>query len=261
MNLQGKTILITGGASGIGLEAATQLTALGNNVIVTGRNIRKLEAVREALPGVTAFQSDAADPAQAQELFDKVSALGGIDILYNNAGVGVPPLSLGIGSAKHTAGAAYEMDVNYLAVVRLNDLFMDMLNARPEAAIINTTSILSMVPSVAEATYSASKAALAFYTKMLREHLRLAGSKIKVFELLPPLVDTELVAARQEKKMQPAGLVAALIAGLKRDDYTIRPGDSKVIHYLNRFTPRLAFGLINTKSTKQFLATQSGINA
>lgn len=63
------------------------------------------------------------------------------------------------------------MEVNYLGVIRLNNLFLDMLKSKEEAAIINTTSILSYVPSVLEATYSASKTALAFYTKTLKEHL------------------------------------------------------------------------------------------
>ncbi|MFW0717541.1 SDR family oxidoreductase [Pedobacter sp. N23S346] len=253
MNLKGKTILITGGASGIGLEAARQFLAIGAKVIITGRNQAKLDAAIKAYPALIALQSDAGNEADAKALFNTVKELGGIDILYNNAGVGVPPTNLGVPSDKHLEGAAYEMQINYLGVIRLNNLFMDMLKSRKEAAIINTTSILSMVPSLLEATYSASKTALAFYTKSLREHLRIIDSSIKVFELLPPLVDTEMTAQRSEKKLSPDQFVKALISGLQKDQYTIRIGDTKLVYQLNRFFPKLTFGLINPKKDEQIL--------
>ena len=188
MNLKGKTILITGGASGIGLEAAKQLLAIGAKVIITGRNQLKLDAAKKLYPAITAIQSDAGNEADAESLYHKVKELGGVDILYNNAAVLVPPLNLGIVNKKHIEGAAYEMEVNYLGVIRLNNLFLDMLKSRSEAAIINTTSILSQAPSLIEATYSSSKTALAFYTVSLREHLKIIGSKVKIFELIPHLL-------------------------------------------------------------------------
>jgi uncharacterized oxidoreductase len=104
-----------------------------------------------------------------------------------------------------------------------------------------------------EATYSATKTALAFYTRSLREHLHILNSNVKVFELLPPLVATEMTAARDDKKMTPEKLVKGLIAGLKKDQYTIRVGDTKLLYLLNRFFPKIAFGLVNSKKTYQSL--------
>ena len=127
MVIKGKTILITGGAAGIGLEAAKQLLANGARVIITGRNQEKLDAAKKTNPALVAINSDVADASDAASLFNQVKDLGGIDILYNNAGVGVPPLNLGVPNDKHWEGAAYEMNVNYLGVIRLNNLFMDML--------------------------------------------------------------------------------------------------------------------------------------
>lgn len=253
MNINGKTILITGGASGIGLEAAKQFLENAAKVIITGRNEDKLNAAKKLYPNLIAIKSDVANADDAISLFNQVKELGGIDILYNNAGVGVPPLNLGIANEKHQEGAAYEMNVNYLGVIRLNNLFLEMLKARNETAIINTTSILSIVPSLVEATYSASKTALAFYTKSLREHLQIINSKVKVFELLPPLVATEMTASRDDKKMSTEDLVKGLIAGLKKDQYSIRVGDTKLVYILNRFFPTLTFGLINPKKDKQIL--------
>ncbi|MCD0488794.1 SDR family NAD(P)-dependent oxidoreductase [Pedobacter sp. MC2016-14] len=247
MNLNGKTILITGGGSGIGLEAARQFLQIGSKVIITGRNQQKLDAAKKAYPTLVCLQSDAGNEKDAFALFEKVKELGGIDILYNNAGVGVPPKNLGIANDAHLKGATYEMEVNYLGVIRLNNLFMEMLKSRKESAIINTTSILSMVPSLVEATYSASKVALAFYTKSLREHLKITGTRVKVFELLPPLVDTDMVADRDDKKISTKQLIKGLIQGLKKDQYTIRVGDSRLIYIFSRFFPKFTFGLINPK--------------
>lgn len=253
MDLKGKTILITGGASGIGLEAARQFLALEAKVIITGRNQSKLDTAKELYPNLMAIKSDVANEEDAELLFNHIKAIGGIDILYNNAGVGVKPANLGIADHAHIDGAAYEMEVNYLGVIRLNNLFINMLKARKDSAIINTTSILSYVPSSLEATYSASKAALSFYTKSLREHLRILNCNVKVFELLPPLVATEMTVDRLDKKISTEQLVKGLINGIEKDQYTIRVGDTKIIYKLNRFFPKLAFQLINPKKSDIYL--------
>lgn len=253
MDLKNKTILITGGASGIGLEAAKQFLEIGANVIITGRNQDKLNEAKKLYPDLTAIKSDVSKVDDAFSLFNQVKEIGGIDILYNNAGVGVAPHNLGNANDKHYEGAVYEMEVNYLGVIRLNNLFMEMLKSRKESAIINTTSLLSIIPSLLEATYSASKTALAFYTTSLREHLRLLNSTVKVFELLPPLVATDMTSDRKEKKITTEQLVKGLISGLKKDDYIIRVGDSKAVFQLNRFFPKIAFGLVNPKKSNQFI--------
>jgi len=253
MNLKGKTVLVTGGASGIGLEAVKQFLSIGANVIITGRNQVKLDAAKKKYPAITAIQSDAGNKADTQSLFNKVKELGGIDILYNNAAVLVPPSNLGVANEKHIEGAAYEMEVNYLGVLRLNNLFLDMLKSRNEAAIINTTSILSLAPSLIEATYSSSKTALAFYTISLREHLKIIGSKVKIFELIPPLVATEMTADRNDKKISTEEMVKGLIKGLSKNQYTIRVGDANIFNLVNRFLPKIAFNIINPKKNHHLL--------
>ena len=250
MEIKGKTILITGGTAGIGLEAAKQFLANGATVIITGRSQERLNAVKKMHPTLTAIKSDVANEEDARSLFNQIKELGGIDILYNNAGVVTPLLNLGLENDKHLEGARYEMNVNYLGVIHLNNLFMEMLKSRKEGAIINTTSILSLVPSLIEPTYSASKVALHFYTETLRKHLQFLKSNVKVFELLPPVVATEMTADRDNKKMSPENLVKALISGLKRDKYIIRVGDSKLLYYINRLFPKIAFSLVNQNITK-----------
>jgi len=247
MNIEGKTILITGGTSGIGLESAKQFLAEGANVIITGRNQAKLEEAKRLYPSLIVIKSDVEDPKDSKDLFEKVVSLGGIDILYNNAGVGSPALNLGIANEQILKNAVYEMNINYFGVIRLNTLFIDMLKSRKESAIINTTSILSIVPALEEPTYSATKAALSFYTRTLRKNLEILGSTVKVFELLPPVVATAMTAQRKDKKMTPEQLVKGLISGIKKEQYTIRVGDAKLLYFVNRLFPKLAFNLVNPK--------------
>lgn len=245
MDVKGKTILITGGASGIGLESAKQFLAEGAKVIITGRNQEKLDAAKRLYPEVTSIQNDVADPEDAQKLYNQIEALGGIDILYNNAGVANPTNNLAKTNDQITEMAAYEMNINYLAIVRLNNLFLKMLQSRPESAIINTTSVLSYVPSNLAPTYSATKAALRFYTASLRSHLEVAKTNVKVFELLPPLVATEMAKGIDAKTITPETLVKGLVEGIHKNNYTIRVGDTKVIYFLSRFFPKTAYKIIN----------------
>src|SRR5687768_4901587 len=141
MELKGKTILITGGTAGIGLEAAKQFLANGAKVIITGRDQSKLGKAKKLYPALIAIKSDVANAGDAQMLFNQIRDLGGIDILYNNAGVLCMATNMGIASDRHSKGAEHEMNVNYFGVIRLNNLFMEMLKSKKESAIINTTSI------------------------------------------------------------------------------------------------------------------------
>ncbi|PKB18789.1 SDR family oxidoreductase [Flavobacterium sp. 5] len=253
MTVKNKTILITGGGSGIGLEAAKQFLEQGAKVIITGRNQDKLNEAKKKYPSLTVIKSDAGNPEDAITLFNQVKALGGIDILYHNAGVLSPLLNLGIPDDRHAESAAYEMEVNYLGVIRLNNIFMEMLQQQEESAIINTTSLLRYVPSIVEPTYSASKAALGFYTESLRKHLQILNSRVKVFELLPPVVATEMTADRTGKKLSTQEFVKQFITALKKDQYTIRIGDTKALYLLNRFFPKIAYGLVNSKESYKSL--------
>ena len=253
MELKDKTILITGGVSGIGLEAAKQFLQIGARVIITGRNEEKLKAAQKKLPALITIKSDVANENDSLSLLNQVKALGGIDILYNNAGVNSKPLSLGKPNNAHYERAAYEMEINYLGVIRLNNLFMEMLNSREEPAIINTTSILSYVPANVGATYSASKVALRFYTETLRSHLQLLNSKIKVFELLPPLVATDMADGFEAQAISAEKLVKGLVDGLKSDRLTIRVGATKLMFLLSRISPKLAFKMLNQPKYSEML--------
>jgi uncharacterized oxidoreductase len=245
MELKGKTILITGGSAGIGLEAVKQFLENGSKVIITGRNQAKLDAAKKLHPAITAINSDVASAEDAASLFKEIQKLGGIDILYNNAGVISKPENLGVASEAHFETAEYEVNINYLGVIRMNNLFMDMLKSKRESAIINTASVLSYLPLNLAPTYSASKSAVRFYTDSLRDHLQILKSTVKVFELSPPLVATAMAEGLDAKAITPEKLVNELIKGLKANTYKIRVGDTKAVYFLNRLFPSLAYKILN----------------
>ena len=92
MKLEKRTILITGGTSGIGLELAKHLLKRDNIILVTGRDRIKLDATQQAFPGIHTFQSDVSNPEDIRSLHDKVlRQFPTLDTLINNAGIMAKP--------------------------------------------------------------------------------------------------------------------------------------------------------------------------
>jgi uncharacterized oxidoreductase len=244
MKLKDKTILITGGSSGIGLEAIQHFLNEGMKVIICGRNTEKNNLVRQNYKDVVVIECDITDENEVYLLHQLVSSIGGIDILYNNAAV-INMFDLVSNNQSAFKYAENEINTNYLAAIRLNSYFMDMLQQRKEAAIIHTTSAVTYVPISFISTYSSSKAALQSYSISLREQLKKAKSRVKVFELIPPTVDTAVTKNFKGQKISTVTVVKALIKGLKNDTFTIRVSVVKMLYYINRFLPSVAYGMLN----------------
>lgn len=250
MKTTNNTILITGGSAGIGLAIAERLVA-GNHVIITGRNEGRLKAAAAKLSNaiaranVTAIVGDVTDAADAERLVGILRRdQSDLNMVINNAGTAAPfPLTGGAEGAFEKA--QLEMLTNYLAVVRLNDALLPLLRRQPAAAIVNVTSVLAFVPGSRLSTYSATKAALRSYTLSLRHQLALAG-EVKVFELMPPLVDTELSAEIGGKNgIAPSVVADALVAALENDQYEVRVAGTEDLYQLYRSSPESAFQAIN----------------
>lgn len=187
MQTTGNIILVTGGGSGIGLALAQRWHDAGNTVIITGRNVAKLESAGAGRANMHAFPLDISDPAAiAAFASDIVARFPGLNILVNNAGImGYEDLS----APRDLALAEDTIVTNLLGPIRLIDALVDHLAARGDGAIVNLTSGLAFVPLPKAPTYSATKAALHSYTQALRVQME---GKIEVIELAPPAVRTEL---------------------------------------------------------------------
>src|SRR5712675_2645812 len=122
MKLQNKTILITGGTSGIGLELARQLLQRSNAILITGRDPEKLEAAKKALPGVHGIQSDVSDPSAIEALHDSVIAkFPTLDVLINNAGI---MRNLDLNKTHALTDVTREIEINLSGPIRMVQQFL-----------------------------------------------------------------------------------------------------------------------------------------
>jgi uncharacterized oxidoreductase len=233
MQVQGKTVLLTGGSAGIGREIARQLQAKGASVVLTGRDPERL-AVMQA----EGFETIAADLSNAAGVDALVAALEGraIDILINNAGLGVPhDVRNHLPDPDAADGVFY---ANLAAPVRLITALLPALRARPEAAIVNVTSGLAIAPNTASSVYCASKAGLRSFTMALRAQL--AKEPILVVEALPPVVDTQMTADRDMSKMPPQECARQIIAAIEGNRPEANVGMVKLLRAVYSISPALA---------------------
>lgn len=188
MELGGHTILVTGGASGIGNALATRFLAGGSDVIICGRDPDKLRAAQAENPAIKTRVCDVEDPSQRAALAEwAIKEFPSLDVLVNNAGIQrYPRFTEPIAwSALHS-----EIAINFEAQVHLALLFIPHFGKKVAPAIINVSSGLAFVPLARAPIYSATKAAMHSFTLSLRHQLR--DTPIAVVEVIPPAVNTDL---------------------------------------------------------------------
>jgi uncharacterized oxidoreductase len=228
MNLSNNTVLITGGATGIGLELARVLLARGNEVIVCGRRRDRLEEAKTMHPALHARVANVADPRDRDDLLGFIERhFPKLNVLVNNAGV---QHLVDFRDPEHMQRAAEEIAINLLAPIQLTNLFLPLLQRQPHAAIINVSSGLGFAPLARMPVYCATKAALHSLTMSLRFQLR--DTNVKVFETIPPIVTSELGSVHRPREMNRAAMptaaaVAELVDALERDDYEHAIGEAK----------------------------------
>jgi uncharacterized oxidoreductase len=245
MKTTNNTILITGGSAGIGFAVAKTLSEKGNQVIITGRNAARLEQAAAQLKNVTAIVSDVTSEQDVQALVQRLkNEFPQLNMVINNAG---NAFVYQLDTVKDVAAKAKaEMETNFFSILHLNEQLLPLLREQPAAAIVNVSSIVSFAPSGAIPGYSASKAALHSYTQALR--LALKDSSVKVFELMPPLVNTEFSAEIGGADGIPPQQVADdLLTALGTNDYEIRVGKTADLYKAFLSSPEAALEIMNTK--------------
>jgi uncharacterized oxidoreductase len=228
MILSNRTVLVTGGSSGIGLGMAEAFHNRGSTVIVCARDEKNLSVTAERLPGVIALSCDLADEQQRKDLAEDVlHRFPDLDILVNNAGI-QRYVDLKKGYAELKSGED-EIAINFVAVVEVTALFIEHLLSKPSAAIINVSSGLGFMPMLSTPIYSATKAAVHTYSLVLRQQLK--GTSVRVIEIVPPMVDTNLnregrdTAGRGFRGISIAKYIPTVVKGLEDEADTIFNGD------------------------------------
>jgi len=245
MEISNKTVLITGGGSGIGLDTAKLLSSKGNKVLIIGRNGDKLAKAAKGLDNVHYYACDITDAGDVKDLIDKIKAeFSDLSFLVNNAAATyVYTHGEGVNAFEK---AREEMLTNYLSVIRLSESLLPILKEQHEAAIVNVTSLVSVAPVTVIPTYSDTKAALHSYSLSLR-HTLAKDTAIRVFELMPPLVNTEFSKeiGGETNGMPSAAVAQALVNGIENDEDEIYVGQTKDFRDFYLSNPAEAFKTLN----------------
>jgi uncharacterized oxidoreductase len=185
MKLTNNKILITGGATGIGLGLTERFIAENNTVIICGRREAALKEVASRFPAVITKVCDLSAEADRIELYNWVAKNhSDLNVLINNAGI---QNWMDITDDKFYKKSSDEITTNVLAPVHLCELF---INLKSLNTIINVTSGLAFIPLSKVAIYSATKAFMRSFTLSLRHMLKPKG--IEVIEMIPPALNTDL---------------------------------------------------------------------
>jgi uncharacterized oxidoreductase len=197
MNISGNTIFIPGSTSGIGLALALSLQARGNKVIVGGRRAELLGQIAAGHPGLDTVQIDTADPASIDSAAKEVLARHpDLNVLVTMAGI--MRLEDWRQPESFLASAESVITTNVLGPVRLIAAFIEHLRAQPDATLVTVSSGLAFAPLKITPSYNASKAAIHMLSESLR--LQLAGTTVKVIELVPPSVRTSLLPGQENSE-------------------------------------------------------------
>jgi uncharacterized oxidoreductase len=248
MKTNGNIILITGGATGIGFSLAEAFTNAENDVIICGRSLIKLENALKNLPGINAIRCDVSNWEDRKRLYDKVSSdFKNINILINNAGI-QRTIDFKKGTEELFEGED-EIETNLKAYVHLSAYFIPLFLECEEAAIVNISSGLGFVPLAITPVYSATKAAVHSFSMSLRHQLR--NTPIRVFEVIPPTVNTDLDKGARKRRGQrdkgipPSEVAKATLEGLEKDQFEIAVGMAKNLMEGSRNNPEQIFQSIN----------------
>ena len=240
MQLRNNKILITGGATGIGLGLTKRFIQENNTVIICGRREEVLKEAAEQFPSVITKACDLATGSGREELYNWIAENhNDLDVLVNNAGI---QNWMDISDENFYKKASDEITINAMAPVHLTNLF---LNLKSLKTIINVTSGLAFVPLSKVPVYCATKAFMRSFTLSLRHILK--SKNIEVIEMIPPALNTDL-GGKGIHSAYPAvsDFVDAVFEQLKQgkteltfgmSDDRLKANNQTITEYFNRMNP------------------------
>ena len=235
--LQNNNILITGGTSGIGFELVKRFYELDNRIIVSSSSKTNLEKLKLEFPNITTIVCNLSDFISVQNLITRcLNEHGDINIVINNAGI-----QYNYTWTEEPDGfkkIIMETNVNFISPMLLCYGLLPILTEKESSAIINVSSGLAFAPKMQAPVYCATKAAVHNATKALRYQLE--NTEVKVFEIIPPLVDTAMTKGRGKGKISPEALVDEFLQDFKSTKFESNIGKVKMLRFIQRVSPKLA---------------------
>lgn len=256
MKIANKTFVVTGGGNGIGRELVLQLLGMGARVAAVDINAKALEETKNLagsqVDKLTLHALDITNRAAIEALPASVLAAHGfVDGLINNAGIiqhFVRFNDLLMSEIERV------MNINFYGTVNLTKAFLPHFLERPEAHIVNVSSMGGFLPVPGQTMYGASKAAVKLFTEGL--HSELLDTNVGVTVVFPGAIGTNIAAnsgiqvmTGQEdakyKTTSPVAAAAAIIAGIEKKKYRVLIGsDAKMMDFLSRLMPERAAKII-----------------
>jgi short-subunit dehydrogenase len=226
--LDGRRVLITGGAQGIGLEMAMKFAGRGAQIVIADLNREKLEEAKaqvEAL-GVSAwsFPVDVTNPASIASLKVQVAAEAGpIDVLVNNAGVVFGGRFTETPLDQHLK----TFEVNTLGLVAMTHAFLPGLIERPEAHLVNISSASGFIGLPYGSTYASSKWAVIGFSESIRSELNMLGKKhVHVTIVCPSYIGTGMFEGAEAPKtthiLEPDFIAEKVVRAVERNRVYVR---------------------------------------
>jgi uncharacterized oxidoreductase len=220
------TIFISGGSAGIGLAIAQKFSALGNKVIINGRNTERLEKALAKLSNAVAIQGDLSVESDRIRIAEDLKANHpDVNMIINNAGAAFGYLLSETTNAHKKA--EIEMNTNYLAIIHFTELMLPHLLTKDVAAIVNVSSLAVFGSHKFLPTYGATKAALHSYTVALRMTYE-DTKNLQVYEIYPPLVNTAFSAEiGGENGIPPEEVADEFLIALENNQFEVPVGETK----------------------------------
>jgi len=253
MRLANKTILITGGATGIGFATAKALS-LENCIIVAGRNRRHLEEAQKVIPSLITYTCDVSDPVSVDLVFAKIKDRGLVpDVVINNAAV-IEIWDI-LNQSISSADIFTKINTNLAGPIAIIQNFIRQADQGKLNYIVNLTTEAAIMPVPILPLYSSSKAGLSAFTKSLRVQLK--RSNFKIIEIIPPAVETKMTTEdlkNTAKLASPSDFALNMIKSIESGKLEYSPsGNAILLNLIRRFLPKSGLRLIDKISRKQLL--------
>jgi uncharacterized oxidoreductase len=255
MDFTNKTVLLTGGGTGIGLALAQLLVKQRNRVIIIGRRLDKLQEAQRLVPALQIFQCDVAQPETIDALFATLHTQGIVlDALVNNAAVLEmwDILKQPISSAE----IFNRLSINLAGPICLTQCFVRQADFKRKNYIINVTTEAAIMPVPILPLYSASKTGLSVFTQSLRVQLK--KQPFVVMEVMPPPVESRMTTQDLRNSgplVRPADFAAGLVKKIEAGKLYYAPGaNAWQLRLIRRLAPTLGLALVDKLSRQQLHA-------